>query len=141
MNKQQNELLQRAINAMTELEGTRYIVCPEDYPPSEWKQTCKRNWTLCIGRAGYHLYDNEIKIIMTEFTCKKCESTMTELGQEYVCDNDKNTTEFVTYNRLLSKLFIETSNLEGVDAIAKQAMYDTIDDLRELFYTAVELKK
>lgn len=38
MNKYQNELLQSAIDKLVELEGSRFVVAPEDYPPSEWKQ-------------------------------------------------------------------------------------------------------
>lgn len=38
MNQKENAILMRAIDALTELEGTRLMVCPEDYSPSEWKQ-------------------------------------------------------------------------------------------------------
>jgi len=38
MNKYQNELLEDAIGKLLELEGSRFAIAPEDYPPSEWKQ-------------------------------------------------------------------------------------------------------
>ena len=52
MNKYQNELLQSAIDKLVELEGTRGMVAPSDYPPSYWKEYKRGTEEIQCAREG-----------------------------------------------------------------------------------------
>ncbi len=60
MNKYQNELLQDAIDKLSELIGSRGTVAPEDYPPSYWKEYKQETEEIQHVRADVELLFNHL---------------------------------------------------------------------------------